>query len=183
MSLIAGNLGIIQRLLDEHQIVWGIYGGAAVHVYGNRRPIRNIDILLPSGQLSNVSNVMKQAKRVAQFDGRRIMWSGITLCDDLSVRQGGNYPFKMDQEMIDRLQRMPLLGSQVRLLSPEDVLVHKMLLSIHAEAGNKDFDDALDVVQRQQRQEKIDTTYIQQRIRTSNALEQLKPRLIEWALL
>jgi hypothetical protein len=178
MSLIAGNLGIIQRLLDAINVSWGIYGGAAAHIYGNRRPIRNIDIVVPVGALNTVSQAMKEAKRVVQFDGRRIMWSGINLCDDLSVRRNGStHTIKMDDQMIAHLRRMPLLGSRVALLAPEDVIVHKLLLERGQEQEQKDTDDAASVTQRQLAT--LDLAYLAERLRLCNATDILKPKLNE----
>ena len=55
MSLIAGNLAVVQKLLDASGFQWGVFGGAAAHLYGNRRPINDIDILVPQGQLNQVA--------------------------------------------------------------------------------------------------------------------------------
>lgn len=180
MSLIAGNLGIIQRLLDEHDITWGVFAGAAAHVYGNRRPIKNIDIVVASGSLSNVSEIMKKAKRIAQFDGRRIMWSGINLCDDLTVRRAGaTHTLTLDQPMKDHLRRMPLLGSKVMMLAPEDVLVHKLLLDRPADQGEKDLEDAEGIARRQT----LDMAYLEERLRLTNGKSVVKPRLENFGII
>jgi hypothetical protein len=129
MSLIAGNLGAVQRLLDDAGLTWGVCAGAAVYVYGVRRPIRNVDVLLPSGRLREVRDLLRENKRAVQYDGRILLWRGIKLFDDLSVTAGGRrYPFMMDQLMEEHLRRLPLLGSRVLTLSPEDLLAHKALL-------------------------------------------------------
>lgn len=176
MSLIAGNLGIMQRLLDEHSVVWGIHGGAAAHVYGNRRPIKNIDILVASGMLRSVVEYMQQAKRVVQFDGRRVMWSGINLTDDLSVRRLGiTHAFKMDDLMMGHVRRVPLLGSRVAMLAPEDVLVHKVLLERDGEAGVKDHGDASSVAQRQT----MDIDYLKQRLQACGAPDRVRIKIEE----
>ncbi len=176
MSLIAGNLGIMQRLLDEHSVIWGIYGGAAAHIYGNRRPIKNIDILVASGMLKSVVAYMQQAKRVVQFDGRRVMWSGINLTDDLSVRRLGiTHPFKIDDPMMNHVRRVPLLGSRVAMLAPEDVLVHKMLLERDGEAGIKDHGDASSVAQRQT----MDVAYLKQRLQACGASDRIRTKIEE----
>ncbi len=173
MSLIAGNLGIIQRLLDQHRITWGIFGGAAAHLYGNRRPINNIDILVPVGNLRSVMEQMKQARRVGQFDGRRIIWSGINICDDLTVRNNSTtHTIKMDAPMIERLRRMPLLGSRVSLLAPEDVLVHKLLL------GRPDKHDDADAISIAQRQT-LDVAYLRERMRLCNGSDIIQQKLTE----
>lgn len=51
MSLIAGNLGVVQRTLDAYQLAWAVCAGAAAHLYGNRRPIQDIDILIEPGKV------------------------------------------------------------------------------------------------------------------------------------
>lgn len=176
MSLIAGNLGLIQRLLDEHQVEWGIYGGAAAHIYGNRRPIKNIDILVSSGILRDIIQYMKDVKKVGQFDGRRIMWSGINLCDDLSVKLSGTtYPIKLDQPMLEHRRDLPLLGSRVKFIAPEDVVVHKLLQRRGESEGKLDLEDATSIVQRQQ----LDMEYLRERLRLSHSLDALTPKLQE----
>lgn len=176
MSLIAGNLGIMQRLLDEHELMWGVYAGAAAHIYGNRRPIKNIDILVPNGQIRTVVECMQKAKRVVQFDGRRIMWSGINIADNLNVqRTDGTYHFSMDAAMVEHLRRMPLLGSRVFILAPEDVLVHKLLMERGVDHAEKDQSDAAAIAGKQQ----FDAEYIEQRLKVINATDTLLPRLRE----
>lgn len=166
MSLIAGNLGIVQRLFDENAIVWGICGGAASHLYGNRRPIKNIDILVSPDALKAVMGLMQKAKRVGQFDGRRIMWSGINIFDNLTFRDAeGEHPFALDQPMIEHLRRMQLLGSRVTVLAPEDVLVHRMLFHRGAEHRMNDYEDAAAIVQRQQ----LNIDYLKERLRSFKA--------------
>lgn len=174
MSLIAGNLGIIQRLLSGASMPYGIYGGAAVHLYGDRRPINNIDMLVSPGTLRTVFDAMKQAKRVGQFDGRRIMWSGINLYDDLSIRNGGaTCAFKFDQVMIDRLRQVALLGSRVMVLAPEDVVAQKLLVAHEPGRGEQAHKDIAAILQRQT----LDLDYLHERLRVSNALLVVKPDL------
>ncbi|MEN9935382.1 MAG: hypothetical protein RLZZ387_1961, partial [Chloroflexota bacterium] len=97
MSLIAGNLGVVQRTLDGSSIVWGVCAGAAAHLYGNRRPIQDVDILVSAGNLPDVVRLLQQQNKVVQFDGQRILWRGIKLFDDLSVRRGGAvHPYAID---------------------------------------------------------------------------------------
>lgn len=171
MSLIAGNLGIVQRLLDEHTAVWGICGGAASHLYGNRRPIRNIDILVSHGTIRTVMELMQAAKRIGQFDGRRIMWSGVNIFDNLSFRDAeAEHPFTLDLPMIGHLRSMQLLGSRVMVLSPEDVMAHRMLFQRSQEYRTNDYEDVVAIAQRQ----KLDLDYLKERLRLFNARALLK---------
>jgi hypothetical protein len=161
MSLIAGNLGFVQRLLDERKLTWGVFGGAAAHLYGDRRPIQDVDLLVAPNQLNSVVALLQGAQKAVQFDGQRIIWRGIKLFDDLSIRKAGTiYPFQLDPAMIAHLRQMPLLGARVHLLAPEDVLVHKLLLGRGPEQGKHDVSDAEAITRRQQ----LDTTYLRERL-------------------
>jgi len=161
MSLIAGNLSIVQRLLDGREMKWGVCAGVAAHLYGDRRPIQDVDILVTTGKLPDVVKLLQQQQKAVQFDGQRILWRGIKLFDDLSVRRGGMvYPFALDEPMIARMRRMSLLGAQVTVLSPEDVLIHKLMLGRGADQGKHDLADAAGIVRRQQ----LDLDYLQQRM-------------------
>lgn len=176
MSLIAGNLGVVQRLLDTHEIVWGICAGAASHLYGERRPIQDIDILVAMGTLDTVVQVLKQQQKAVQFDGQRALWRGIEVFEDLSVRRSGStHAFVMDTPMRSHLRRMPLLGSRVAVLAPEDIVIHKLLLGRGLEQRKHDYSDATSIIRRQ----KLDLVYLEERIRLSNAGEIVGPKLEE----
>jgi hypothetical protein len=165
MSLIAGNLGVVQRLLDGQQMIWGICAGAAAHLYGDRRPIQDVDLLVTPGQLPTVVKLLQQQQKAVQFDGQRILWRGIKVFDDLSVRRGSiTHPYILDETMAARLRRMPLLGANVAVLSPEDVLLHKVLLGRGAEQGKHDLADVAGIARRQ----KLDVDYLRQRMQTMN---------------
>jgi hypothetical protein len=165
MSLIAGNLGVVQRLLDEQKMIWGICAGAAAHLYGDRRPIQDVDLLVTPGQLPTVVKLLQQKQKAVQFDGQRILWRGIKVFDDLSVKRGNvTHPYTLDETMAARLRRMPLLGANVAVLAPEDVLLHKVLLSRGAEQGKHDLADAAGIARRQ----KLDVDYLRQRMLAMN---------------
>jgi len=165
MSLIAGNLGVVQRLLDAQQMTWAVCAGAAAHLYGDRRPLQDVDILLSSGELGTFVKLLQQQQKAVQFDGKRILWRGIKLFDDLTVRRGnGVYPFTFDQPMQAHLRRMPLLGANVAVLSPEDVLAHKVLMGRGVEQGKHDLVDAAGIIRRQ----KLDMDYLRQRLQLMN---------------
>ena len=89
MSLIAGNLGVVQRLLDANQMKWAVCAGVAAHLYGDRRPIQDVDVLVMPGKLPDVVKLLQQQQKAVQFDGQRILWRGIKVFDDLTVRRGG----------------------------------------------------------------------------------------------
>jgi hypothetical protein len=176
MSLIAGNLAVVQRLLDGSHMKWAVCAGVAAHLYGDRRPIQDVDILVPPGKLADVVRLLQQQQKAVQFDGQRILWRGIKLFDDLSVRRPGvTYPFLLDQQMITRLRKMPLLGAPVSVLSPEDVLLHKVALGRGADQGKHDLADAAGIASRQQ----IDLDYLRERMRLMNVTGVITAKLAE----
>ncbi len=168
MSLIAGNLGVVQRLLDANNLKWAVCAGCAAHLYGDRRPIQDVDILVTPGKLPDVVRLLQQQHKAVQFDGQRILWRGIKLFDDLSIRRGAQtHPFSLDAAMLAHIRRMPLLGSPVTVLAPEDVLVHKVVLGRGPEQGKHDLADAAGIIRRQQ----LDLAYMRARAQAMNAAE------------
>lgn len=176
MSLIAGNLFVVQKLLDANPVTWAVCAGAAAHLYGNRRPLQDVDILVGSGQLPKVVALLQSQQKAVQFDGQRILWRGIKFFDELNVRRNGTvHPFIFDEPMVARLRRMPLLGAQVPVLAPEDVLFHKALMGRGSEQGKHDMADAAGIVRRQQ----LDLEYLEQRALTSRIDSATRMRLME----
>lgn len=176
MSLIAGNLAVIQRLLDESNLAWAVCAGAASHLYGERRPINDIDILVEFSTLSAVVKLLQQAQKAVQFDGQRILWRGIRIIDDLTVRKEGRvYAFQLDLAMRSRFRRMPLLGARVAVMAPEDVVLHKLLLARGAEQGKHDLSDVVSIIRRQE----LDRAYIAERLTLMNARALLGDRLAD----
>ncbi len=164
MSLIAGNLGAVQRLLDDSALPWGICAGAAAHLYGVRRPIENVDILLPPGHLRDVRDLLRKSNRSAQYDGRILLWRGIKIFDNLPVIIGDQrYPFLMDELMQEHLCRLALLGSRVLVIAPEDAIVQKALLTLGNEAYGKHHRQDLEAILRVQK-DSLDLDYLAQRI-------------------
>ena len=177
MSLIAGNLGVVQRLLDGHQMKWCVCAGVAAHLYGDRRPIQDVDILVPTSNLPDVVKLLQQQQKAVQFDGQRILWRGIKLFEDLSVRRNGTvHPFILDEPMIAHFRRMSLLGAPVTVLAPEDVLLHKVLMGRGLDQGKYDLADAAGIIRRQQ----LDLDYLRQRNRATQSERALHQRAIDF---
>jgi len=180
MSLIAGNLGAVQRLLDGAGMFWGVCAGAAGYAYGVRRPISNVDILLPPGYLREVRTLLEKNQRTAQYDGKILLWRGIKLFDDLTVLiDNAKYPFVMDEPMQTHLRRLFLLGSKVFVLAPEDILAQKTLLTLQNSASedNHHRQDMEALIRFQGK--KIDPEYLLQRLRLCQVESLARPLLEE----
>ncbi len=179
MSLIAGNLAIVQRLLDGDLIVWAVIGGAAAHLYGDRRPINDVDILVQRGALTRIIHLLQQSHKAVQADGARVIWRGIKLFEDLTVRQGArHHPFWLDEAMQQRRRRLPLLGAQVYVAAPEDIVAHKILLRRGPEQGKNDLNDIAGITRRHQ----LDLEYLTARLQTMGALDIARPYLSEFGI-
>lgn len=174
MSLIAGNLAVVQRLLDADGLPWCVFAGAAAHLYGNRRPIQDVDLLVPRGRLTAVVQMLQSSGKSVQFDGQRILWRGIKVFDDLTIRRAGRaHPLLLDQPMQRRIRRLSLLGAQVGVVAPEDVVAHKLLLGRGAPEGKHDLDDVAGVIKRQT----LDAVYLLERTRLLDAEAMLREKL------
>lgn len=176
MSLIAGNLAVVQRLLDSKQMAWGVFAGAAAHLYGNRRPIQDVDLAVLPGQLPTVVQLLQGSGKAVQFDGQRIIWRGIKIFDDMAVRRNGAvFPLALDGPMRARLRKLSLLGAPVSVVSPEDVVAHKLLLDRNTEHGKYDRVDVEGILRRQT----LDIDYLRERVGLLRAESQLLGRLRE----
>lgn len=174
MSLIAGNLAVVQRLLDSKQMAWGVFAGAAAHLYGNRRPIQDVDLVVIPGQLSTVVQLLQGSGKAVQFDGQRIIWRGIKIFDDMAVRRPGMvFQLSLDTSMQSHLRKMPLLGAPVSVVSPEDVVVHKLLMDRGSAHGKYDQHDVEGVIRRQT----LNVSYLRERISLLKAESLLLDRL------
>jgi len=182
MSLIAGNLGAVQRLLDNAELPWGVCAGSAAYLYGVRRPIKNVDILLPQGCLRQVRDILKKNRLTAQYDGRILLWRGIKIFDDLTVNINGvRYPFLMDDPMQEHLRRLPLLGVRALIVAPEDVVAHKSLLIIGDSKPGKHHREDFDAIIRRQG-ERLDKDYLAQRLDLCQARLQVQHLFTETAI-
>ncbi len=174
MSLIAGNLAVVQRLLDGDGMPWCVIAGAAAHLYGDRRPIQDVDLLVPRGQLTAVVQLLQGSGKSVQYDGQRIIWRGIKIFDDLTVRRSGrSHPLQLDELMQLHARRMPLLGALVAVAAPEDVVAHKLLMFRGPAEGKRDEEDVAGVIRRQ----RLDMDYLRQRARLLEAADVLRERL------
>jgi hypothetical protein len=107
---------------------------------------------------------------VVQFDGRRILWRGMKIFDDLSIRRGVTmHTFMFDAPMREHIRHMALLGTRVPVLAPEDIVVHKLALNRGSEQGKHDHEDAAGIVRRQQ----LDNEYVSYRLQAMRLPETL----------
>jgi hypothetical protein len=167
---------VVQRLLDGKQMSWGVFAGAAAHLYGTRRPIQDVDLVVLPGQLAAVVQLLQGSGKAVQFDGQRIIWRGIKVFDDMTVRRDGAiFPLTLDGPMQARLRKLPLLGAPVSVVSPEDVVAHKLLMDRGSASGKHDRVDVEGVIRRQS----LDVAYLRERMGLMRAEGQIASRLRE----
>ncbi|MFC1878794.1 hypothetical protein ACFLZW_02660, partial [Chloroflexota bacterium] len=85
----------IARQLEESTLTWAVFAGAAAAVYGARRPINDLDILIGKKDGQCAAALFPQAEIERNPDGS--VW-GIRLpdCDILA----GAHIIELDQEMV-----------------------------------------------------------------------------------
>lgn len=138
----------VARLLDRAEIPYALYGGLAVAAYGVARETKDADVAVVSADVGQVATLLQKDGLRAEtaFQGMRfggLTVSRITLLggeDDVGLNtvdlvepRSARYA----SAAIKRAVRAPLRGREITLLSPEDVILFKVLST-----RDKDLEDA-----------------------------------------
>jgi hypothetical protein len=134
------KLAEVTRLLDKSRVPWGLFGGAAAKVFGAERPLRDIDILIPSDSGQRVSQEFPDAHLEYEPDGR--IASLEIPYYDIVAGLHRRIHFTLDAEMVARINRHRLLGTDLPVLSIEDNIAFKAILGRGPEMGKHDWEDA-----------------------------------------
>ena len=125
--------------MNASKIPWGVFAGAAARVYGSPRPLRDIDILIPSDAGDIVAAYFPDADLGYSHDGdiSELMLPGCEIIAGLTKY----VCLEMDEPMIERLTTGLLLEIEISALSLEDNLVFKAVLGRGPEVGKHDWED------------------------------------------
>lgn len=150
------------KLLEETKISYAVLGGVAVSIYGQPRLTFDIDINLILNE-ADIENFLKKAKK---FGFTPLPPNIKKFIQDTAVipmkfqknKVLGRCDFIIAQNLLEylcikRAQLKKIYSTKVKLVTPEDLLLHKITSS-----RPRDLDDAQAILYRQG--EKLDINYI-----------------------
>jgi nitrogen regulatory protein PII len=157
------RLSEIKSRLERAGLDWAIFAGAAVACYGSSREITDIDILVRCEDLEKARAALRQVD-IEGFD----VGCGAEITTD-----EGEYPFFLDDEMVQRISWRELFGVNVPVMSVEDNIVLKAILQRGKEQGKHDVEDTKSMVNH----ENVGVKYLEKRMRICGAEKRVKPLL------
>jgi hypothetical protein len=129
------DLREIARRLDGGRIAWAVFAGAAASVYGARRALTDVDILVPASEAKRLSELFPEAAvedHASGHQGFRLpgfdVLAGLPLMD-------------LDPEMAARLRPGEIAGVEVPVIPPEDNILLKAMWGRGAAEGKHDWED------------------------------------------
>lgn len=154
------KLSAIKDRLNQADIRWAIFAGAAAFCYGSKRQVTDVDVLVRCEDLQKA----KAALRDVDIEGFDVV------CGFEIKTDQGTYPFFLDDEMIERIKWRKLFGVSVPVISVEDNIVLKAILQRGESQGKYDIEDIWSMI----KSEKIDLEYLKRRIRKCQAGNRVK---------
>ena len=161
--------------LDASGLPWCVFAGAAATCYGVQRTITDIDIALHSEDTARILALFpegqpKPTKHPGEYGldfGQVEIWWG-TLFLRGSERL---YSVPFDEPMRARVTRQNILGINVPVSAPEDIIVLKAILQRGPEQGKHDLEDIQAIAQTLGN--RLDLDYLKERARSCGAQERV----------
>lgn len=125
----------VRQRLDAAGIEWAVFAGAAAQAYGSKRPLTDVDILVPAAERKRVEALLPEAEVVDHPDGRQsLLLPGIDILPGLAL-------VDLDEAMARRLTRHALDGVDVPIIPPEDNILLKAMWGRGVDEGKHDWED------------------------------------------
>jgi hypothetical protein len=159
-------LSEVARRLDEAGVLWAVFAGAAASVYGVKRPITDIDVLVPAAAGDQVARLFPEAQIERRENGA--VWTLHLLGCDIVA---GLSLIELDPQMIARLRRHDLAGVSVPVIPPEDNIVLKAVAGRGPEQGKHDWEDVAEMMAALP---ELDWTYLHWRLDRSGPEEEMR---------
>ena len=154
-------------------IDWAIFAGAASYLYGARREITDIDIMVREENMPTVSEALGAEATWLEGPSGSVLGGSV---DDIDLIGGMRivvgeeaYEFFMDDEMARKVRTMALEGIEVPVLSPEDNVVFKGIMQRGEGEGKRDVQDVAEILNNQP----IDPEYLMRRAGLCGAEERV----------
>lgn len=162
--------------LDASGIFWSVFSGAAATCYGVQRSITDIDIALHSEETARILALFpdgqpKPTKHPGEYAldfGQVEIWWGTLFL------KGGKrlYPVPFDEQMRRRVTRQSILGIDVPVCAPEDIIVLKAILQRGPQQGKHDLEDIQAIAHTLGNQ--LDLDYLKERASACGALARVE---------
>ncbi|MCL6450334.1 MAG: nucleotidyltransferase family protein [Acetobacteraceae bacterium] len=165
--------GVVFRLWIRRR-PWVVFGGAAARVYGSRRPLTDVDILVPAGDLALLGSAFGSAPGLKTSElgwVRRVSLGRVELCGEVVNRlEGREYRFVLDGDLWAHRRLAWLEALPVWAASPEDCLLMKAILQRGPERGKHDLEDARSLALGR----RLDLAYLRRRAAALGAEERVQ---------
>lgn len=133
------TLNLVSRKLNGAGIRWAIFAGSAAIVYGAKRQMTDIDIIIPVADGERAATLFPES-RVCRCSNGKV--EAIKLSDfDLIAGLSNGYKLDFDNDLLLRLRRAEIDGVIVPVISPEDNILIKAIWGRGPEVGKHDWDD------------------------------------------
>ena len=135
-----------RNVIEELEVPYVVGGGIAVGLYDHQRPTKNIDFFI----MEQYAEVAIEGLHEAGFIVKRSdpswlyqSWLGDTLIDLVFNINVSRATIPVDDEMIARGAEREILGEKFRIISPEDLVIIKILV-MHE--NRPDWWDAISII-------------------------------------
>ncbi|MBS1248808.1 MAG: hypothetical protein MAG431_00370 [Chloroflexi bacterium] len=126
----------VARRLDQANITWCVFAGAAASVYGSQRILTDVDILVPSAEGDRLAAIFPESEVEREADGtvRGIKLPGIDIIAGLDSMD-------LDAAMAERLDWYEVAYVVAPVIPPEDNILLKAMWGRGPEVGKHDWED------------------------------------------
>jgi len=145
-AALAEVLGRAVRALEQSEIPYALIGGLASAVLGRPRCSSDIDLLVAPDCAQRALEEFSKAGFETEITNPSWLYkafAGGILVDLLFKTKGDIY---LDRQMLQRASHYAFLGTRVRVISPEDLIVVKAI--VHDEETPRHWHDALALLRR-----------------------------------
>lgn len=162
--------------LDASGIFWSVFSGAAATCYGVQRSITDIDIALHSEETARILALFPDGQpRPTKHPGEYALDFGLVEIwwGTLFLRGGERlYAVPFDEQMRRRVTRQTILGIDVPVSAPEDIIVLKAILQRGPEQGKHDLEDIHAIAHTLGN--RLDLDYLKERASACDALARVR---------
>jgi len=159
--------------LSKHKIPFFIGGSGSLFLFGNEREPKDVDIFIPNKHHDEVDALFGITSEVYTSPLERVRNSHPFGLHDLQITshleiaaEGKMYTFSFDESFVRKDCQIEMDGLVISVLPPEDALIIKAILQRGKSVGKHDVEDIRIFLHIYK---KIDTEYLQKRIRLLDA--------------